>query len=316
MTGKDDLLTTLGSKQATAKADGKSSNANTADISDTPIGGDNTSDKVNRGANLLDGAPADKDLKSKAEENVERKNSKATDDAAKMVKEPDTWTKESALKEVTRLREENKTTRIKGTERTEALRTEFTAKLEVLEEQYKEAEQAKKKLEAIEAAAADKKRNLEEKIVHRDTVITELQTQMDAVKHDFETKVQEMSEKVTEFEADRAAQRQVYQERIDQEIDKIPEKFKKFADSMVKGFQDPREGWTALAEAKAQGLFEDKTIVVNHDVPGANTGARVTQDKRDAAERDVRDKMTSAQKIKDGLDSIRGGKPNSVYRER
>ncbi len=319
MSKKDDLLTTLGQKaNDSVNADGKSSNANTDTTSDTPIGGDTTSDKVSRGTNLLGEVETDKETKSKTESDTSSKDasSKTTDAPDKTVKDPDTWTKESALKEVTRLRDEAKTTRIKSKEQLEALRTEMEKKLNTLTEQFKEAEKAKKKLETMEANEADKKRNLEEKLAHRETVITELQSQMDALKQEYENRIDDMTGKVSEFEAEREAQKQVYQERINEEINKIPEKFKKFAESMVKGFSDPREGWSALAEAKAQGLFEDKTIVVNHDVPGAKDGARITKEKLESDERDKIKKMTSAQKIKAGLDSIRGGNPNSVFRER
>jgi len=309
---KDDLLDKLGQKDS-ANADGKSSDANTT--IDTPIGGDATSDKINRGTNLLYNV-VDKDTKSK----VESEPSFTVDDKSstdnKAVKDPDTWTKESALKEVSRVREEAKATRIKSKEQIEALRIEMEKKVGVLTEQYKEADKAKKKLEALEAAEADKKRNLEEKLAHRESVITETKVQLEAIKAEHEEKLQEMAIKVSEFEAEREAQRQVYQERIDQEIDKIPEKFKKFAESMVKGFSDPRESWSALTEAKAQGLFEEKTVVVNHDVPGAKDGARITQAQIDAVEGEKREKMSSSDKIKAGLKGIRGGKPNSVFRER
>jgi len=312
MKNNNDLLDRLGSKDS-VNADGKSSDANTATNSkETLIGADSPSDNVVRGENLIDSV-ADKDVQSKTESEG---STKATTTLEDEVKNPDTWTKESALKEVKKLREEAKSLRVKSKEQVEALRTEMQSKMDAINTQYEEAAKAKKKLEALEAQEADKKRNLEEKLAHRESRITEMEAQLNAIKEEYENKIAEMSGKVNEFEAEREAQRQVYQDRINQEIGNIPEKFKKFAQSMVQGFTDPREGWAALSEAKAQGLFEDKTIIVNHDVPGAKTGARISQDQIDAKKREKLDEMTSSQKIKAGLDEIRKGTPNSVYRER
>src|SRR5690606_22051446 len=94
----------------------------------------------------------------------------------------------------------------------------------------------------------------------------------------------------------------------------IPDKFKDVASLIVKGSGDARDALLAISEAKLKGVFDDKTVVVNHAVPGANDGARVTKDKLDEAERNRREAMTSSAKIGEALKSIRSGTPNTAFR--
>jgi hypothetical protein len=84
---------------------------------------------------------------------------------------------------------------------------------------------------------------------------------------------------------------------------------------IVKGAgEDPRDGLLALNEAKLKGLFEDKTVVVNHSVPGAKDGARASKERLDEAARETRAQMSSSQKIKAALDAMKSGNKNSAFR--
>jgi len=72
----------------------------------------------------------------------------------------------------------------------------------------------------------------------------------------------------------------------------------------------------ALHEAKLRGLFDDKTVVVAHAVPGARDGARATKEQLDSAAQGMRERQDSAAKIREGLRAIRSGETNTVFRGR
>lgn len=311
-----DLLDTLGKKDST-KVDGKSS-ATADDPAKSAEAAARAMNSLKRGEDLTKAAGqagASSDLETSGNESVKSESSNETNSTEnKTVKEPDTWTKETALKEVVKLREENKVVRTRYQEQMEKIKSDFDQKLAKVQEQQKEAMEAKKKLEALEAEKADKQRDLSERVAHRETVISKLQTEMEVLKANYEKKLEDTTNKINDYEVEREAHLQVYKARIKEEIDNVPEKFKKFAETMVKGYNDPREAWTVLSEAKMQGLFEDKTVVVNHSVPGAKDGARSNPDKIAAAAREVTDRMTSQQKIKAGLEAIRKGEANSAFR--
>ena len=83
---------------------------------------------------------------------------------------------------------------------------------------------------------------------------------------------------------------------------------------IVKGADDSREALTIIQEAKLKGMFEDKTVVVNHSVPGANDGARSSNERLKEVEKERREKMNSSQKIAEALKQIKSGTPNNVFR--
>ena len=223
----------------------------------------------------------------------------------KTVQNPDTWTTDSALKEVIKLREENKLSRLKFQEQLAKLAKEKEDEVAVIKESAKSAEEAKKKLEALEADQADKKRGLEEKLAHREGKLVELETTYEVKLREKEQELSSYKAKAAMYEAEQAAREQVYAERIKEEMSSIPEELKPFAERMVKGFDSTAEAWTALSEAKMKGMFGEKKIVVNHSVPGANDGARQSkpQDKVAKSPRDL---------IKQALLKAQSGEKNSA----
>ncbi len=278
--------------------------------------------EVDRGDDLL------KQAKTKAPEQVSAKpaqssadssisskiESSGTDNAG--VDDPDTWTKDSAFKEVKKLREENKTYRLKYQEQIESLKMETEARLKAKEDELKSAVEAQKELAKIKAEQEDRKRSLEEKLAHREAKAAELQAIMDAKEAEFRRKTAELESMAQAYKAKEEAEKQIYVQRISEEIDKIPEKYREIANMIVKGAgsEDPREGLLALNEAKLKGLFEDKTVVVNHQVPGASDGARVSKTRMDEMQKDQRAQMSSGQKIRSALDAIKSGNSNTAFR--
>ncbi len=169
-------------------------------------------------------------------------------------------------------------------------------------------------MDRIKEEQEDKKRDLSERLSVRESKLTEMQTLMKIKEENFQKQLAEKERLLSQFEADRAAESQVYQNRISEELDKIPEQYKEHAALIVKGAGDPRDALIALNEARLKGMFEDKTVVVNHQVPGARDGARSSQERLKEGERQTRASMSSSQKIKAALEQVKSGTPNNAFR--
>ena len=230
------------------------------------------------------------------------------------VKDPGDWSKDSALKEVVKLREENKAQRLKYTENLEKFKLDLAEQQAPLKQELDDLKKYKDELNKIKSNEEDKKRSLEDKVVHREARIIELETKMEAISTQKEQDVQTFKEKLSVYEAQEAARKQLYQEKLLKELASIPEKFREQAELISKGAGDPSEALVALNEAKIKGLFEDKTVIVNHSVPGANEGARATKEQLEGAARADRDKMSSTDKVRAALKEIRQGEGNSAFR--
>lgn len=233
----------------------------------------------------------------------------------KTVKNPDDWSKDSALKEVVKLREENKAVRTKFQEQLDKIEKDTEAKIAKIKEEAQSALEAKKKLEALEAEQADKKRSIEEKLANREARLTELEIDYKTKLEEKEKELSSIRAKAAQYEAEQEARKAVYRNKIQEELDKIPEEFRSFADKMVKGYEDPHEAWLSLAEAQRMGMFGEKKIVVNHSVPGAAEGARVSKERAAEAEKEARKKMTSQTLIREGLQKAKQGQ-NTAFRGR
>lgn len=230
------------------------------------------------------------------------------------VEDPSDWTKESAFKEVKRLREENKAYRVKYEEKIEKLKDDMESRIQAREQELKALVDAQKELEEIKAKEADKKRDLSEKLNHRETLIAEQKAKMEQIEKAYQDKLSKQEAELRKYQAKIEAEEEVSNQRLNKELETIPEKFKEIAKLIVKGAEDSRDALIALTEAKLQGLFEDKTVVVNHSVPGAKDGARATKERLDDAAREVSNKMSPEQKVAAALKDIRSGNPNSAFR--
>jgi hypothetical protein len=270
----------------------------------TLVGGNAPSDSLGRGANILEGASSTPEVKTVVEEETNR-----------MVKNPDDWSKESALKEVVKLREENKLVRTKFQEQLDKIEKETQARISAIEEESKSANEAKKRLEALEAEQADKKRSIEDKLANREARLAETEAVYKNKLDEKEKEVQSYKSKALQYEAEQEARRQSYRDRTKEELDKVPTEFRDFAERMVKGYEDPNEAWLAISEANRKGVFGEKKIVVNHAVPGANDGARVNNMKSAADEIEAKAKMSSRTLIQTGLAKAMKGE-NTAFRGR
>lgn len=226
------------------------------------------------------------------------------------------WSLENALKEIRKLREENKATRIKYSEAVDQLKKDSDTRITAKEQELQELIQAKSELQELKAKEEDRKRDLSEKLAHREGLLNEYKSKLDLERKSYQDELQKMEAVVRQFKAEQEAQMEVHKQRLEQEVAAIPEKYKDIATYIVKGAGDPRDALVALNEAKLKGLFDDKKIVVSHSVPGAADGARATKEKLETAVGGVREKMTSSDKIREGLKQIRSGETNSAFRIR
>lgn len=299
MSGKN-LLDSLGKKDSKSV----SASDSEAKAGQSIVGGEATSDHLIRGEELT--ASTGKESDSTNTDSQEN---------SKTVKNPEDWSKDSALKEVVKLREENKAVRTKFQEQLDKIEKETETKIAKIKEEAQSALEAKKKLEALEAEQADKKRSIEDKLAHREARLAEVETTYKLQLEEKERELAAVRSKVAQYDAEQEARKSVYRNKIKEELDQIPEEFRSFADKMVKGYEDPHEAWLSLSEAKRIGMFGEKKIVVNHAVPGASDGARINKTKAEEAEKEAKAKMTSKDLIKLGLSKAKQGQ-NTAYRNR
>lgn len=309
-----DLLDKLNNNTSDASAKGAANaepkQPNQADIRQ----GDDMINKVGTQASDSGKSAATPDQKS-ADDSLEKSSSgKDESSGSKTVKDPDSWTKDSAFDEIKKLREENKAYRLKYGEQLEKIKAEQEEREAQRKAELDEAKKAKAELERIKAEQEDKKRGTEEKLMDREEKLARLQALQDQREAEFQKQMDEMKSKLSQYEADREAEMQVHQSRLQNELDKIPESYREHAELIVRGAGDPRDALIALNEAKLKGMFDDKTTIVNHSVPGASDGARASKERLDAANQEQRKSMDSKSKIKAGLDAIKSGQPNSVFR--
>ena len=173
-----------------------------------------------------------------------------------------------------------------------------------------------KKLDDLEAAAEDKKRNLEERVSHRDLRITELQSQVESLRTVNDSQLSQLEQEIASYRVEKETRAAIAQETLQEELKTIPDRFKAQADIFIKGAGNPSDALVALREAKLSGLFEEKAVYVNNSVPNAQTGARTSKDQLEAAEKLKRAGMSSAEKIKEGLNEAYSSKGNSAVRLR
>lgn len=314
----DDLLGKLGSKTNSERA-GK------APEPQKPTASAVASFETNRGDDLLAKAAGNK---SATEGNAtaqgqtsSAESGQSSPKSASSTVEPsggqtnsDDWSTESALKEVKKLREENKAYRLKYTEQLEKLKTESETRIQQKEAEMQALLEAKQELDRIKAEQEDKKRDLSERIAHREAKLAEMQAVMEAREREWKQKLGQMEIAVRQYEAERAAELEVYKSRLNEELSKIPENYKEYANLLVKGAGEPRDALVALTEAKLKGMFEDRTVVINHSVPGAHDGARSSKERLEEVERQRRASMNASQKIAEALKQVKSGSPNSAFR--
>lgn len=260
--------------------------------------------------NLIEKASADtaspKATSVNADSKTELNESASSDSSNDSEKDTSTWSVESALKEIKKLREENKQYRIKYSERENRLKEQKEEELRSVLDKQKELEEAAKELQSLKEKEADKKRSLEEKVDHRNKRIAQLEADLEVVKRQYNDKLSKTSSELEDYKIKIEAQNEVYKKRVQEELESISEDYKEIAQSIVDGAPTPEDALLRLTNAKYKGIFEDKSVVVNHSVPGASQGARATNEQIEENKRNAKSKLSSQDKIREALKDVKG----------
>lgn len=307
MSKGDDVLNTLGKKQTpdakeASNIEGSGQQANAGN----PVGDAMSDDMTAAAKRSQTGAEGDSEKSQSA-------SGKGEPAEEEVVQDPQSWTKESAFKEIKKLREENKQYRQSYQDKLESLQKQAEEKLSQEKQEKEQLLAAKKELDKIKDLEEDKKRDLSEKLSHREQRIQEMEAKLNQTQQDYESKINEISSKLSEYEAQKEAQNTLNRQKVDNFLEKIPDKHRHFAELIVKGAGDYQDALVALNEAKLSGMFDEKQIVVNHSTPGANNGARSNKEKLDNAAKGERAGMGSSQLIKQALRGIKEGTRNSAF---
>lgn len=314
-----DLLNKLGQKNNTVSAEGV---ANSATPGQQTSNQDPTKVELSRGTDLLGKVGTKSSDSSAATSSQASAGSNPASSAVEPTRnetvvnkegEPGDWSLDSAYKEIKKLREENKQYRIKYSEQVDTLKNEMDARQKAKEAEMQSLIDKAKELDKLKADQEDKKRDLTEKLAHREAKISEYQTMLEIQNKQMAERELSYQTKIQAYEAERQAEVKVFESRLQEELSKVPEKYKDYATLIAKGAGDPRDALVALNEARIKGLFEDKIIPVNHSVPGARDGARASKEMLEQGERDRRNSMTSKDKIRTALEQMKQS-PNSAFR--
>lgn len=162
--------------------------------------------------------------------------------------------KESAAR-----RNENKVLKEQAAELFEAERKAMQKKIVELEKKAnvaaeKSKDEAKEEGQAVDTAKID-------------LILAEKQKELEKQQkraEKYETQLKEIEE--AKKEEDRI-RKEAVELKVSELLTEIPEEKRKFASSIVKGHEDPQEGYLALLEAKQEGLFGVKKVEVAHQVP-------------------------------------------------
>jgi len=171
----------------------------------------------------------------------------------------------------------------------------FSVEREILAKEIAELKKQTKELESFK-----KKEELNDREIGEQLELTkiEIESQNKALikankkAEESQLKLQEFLDQQKETED---IQNQILGEKINEIIESLPEDKRKYANLIAKGEGDIKSGLYALMEAKNEGLFGVKKVVVAHQVP-----------RQDADINTNNKKITSKNKISQGLRTIRG----------
>jgi uncharacterized protein YukE len=223
------------------------------------------------------------------------------------------WTNESLHAEMRKAREEAKRSRLEMKDTVDRLQKEYERKLVELQAATKPLEDQARELNDLRAKEADKKRTLEERLAHRENLLADRDEEIQSLKDAHQKELFRIQAQLENLQSEVNVQNQFYEDKLSEELQQVPDKFKATAQRIVKGCDSVREAVDAIRDARAEGLFRDRTIQVSHAVPNVDQGARISGNVQRQEQRDKIEKMTATEKI--GV-ALQGLKSNPIYRGR
>lgn len=245
---------------------------------------------------------------------VETKKVEVTNEDNETNEELKDWTKDNLYKELQKTREEAKQWRLKSRDAVEQIKEDTDQRLKEYDLKLQEALKFKEELEAKKAEEADKKKSLEEKLVDREERIKKEQLEREALDNQYKEKLRSLEGELEDYRLEQKVQEDMYKEKLNKELESIPEEFRRTADLIVKGAGSTRDAYIEIAQAKANKVFDRKEVVVSHQVPDAKSGARSSNERMDEAKKAERQSMNSKDLIGTALKSIKSGQPNTAFK--
>jgi hypothetical protein len=223
------------------------------------------------------------------------------------------WTEESLVAEMKKAREEAKRSRLEKNDAIDRLRTEYERKLEEVKLATKPLEDTAKELAELKAKEADAKKTLAEKLADREAQLVERNAEIARLKDLHDREIFAIRAELEKYQTEVNVQNKFYQEKLNEELNLIPDKFKDVAIRLMKGCDSTREQLEVLRDAKDRGLFKEKQTVVSHAVPNLAENARISSASSKTGDLERTKKMKSTDKIGEALKSIDN---NPIFRGR
>jgi hypothetical protein len=209
------------------------------------------------------------------------------------------WSKEDLIKEMKARGNEAAKYRVERKEEIKTVEQRYQEQLAELEKKFSPLAKKAAELDKLKEREADKKRNDEQKIAHRDQRINELLSEQEEIKASFNEEKMELQSKLDKLHAEKQAYENYWKEQLDKELAEIPEKFKSLADLMVKGTDgDTQKALEEIRKAKKENVFGAKKVQVFHSTPSAKEGARLDAGK---AQKTSPKELGKNEKVKAGL---------------
>lgn len=319
MKSSTDLLNTLGKNPNSTIRHGQPVGRPTAipatAIADLPGSGDN--DMIAAAASA-ESASASSASSGTSNDPIETTSNVSSESIPATSVEPNTgkpitpgWTEESLVAEMKKAREEAKRSRLEKNDAIDRLRADYERKLEEIKEATKPLEDTAKELAELKAKEADAKKTLAEKLADREARIAEKEAELIRLKDAHHREIFNLKADLEKYQTEVNVQNQFYQEKLNEELNSIPDKFKDVANRLMKGCDSTREQLEVLRDAKDRGMFKEKQTVVSHAVPALDDGARLSSASTKTEQEARKTKMKSTEKIGEALRNIND---NPIFR--
>jgi hypothetical protein len=217
------------------------------------------------------------------------------------------WTEEQLKEALKETRQEAAKRRVEAKEAEERLQKEYEEKIKSIEEKFSPLVDKAKKLEKLEAEEADKKRDMAEKLAHRETLIQQRDDELNTLRQELESTRLEAEKRAAQLKADLEVHESYYKDQLEKAKAEIPKKYQDLVDTMIKGANDTKHALDLVRTAQKENLFGEKKVFVNHSAPSAKTGARTDSA---TAQQERRESMKSSEKIRAGLKNALPNKPD------
>jgi chromosome segregation ATPase len=221
------------------------------------------------------------------------------------------WTQESLVAEMKKAREEAKRSRLEKNDAIDRLKAEYDRKLEEIKLATKPFEDTAKELADLKAKEADAKKTLTERLSDRETQLSETKAEIARLKDSHHRELFNLKAEMEKYQTEVNVQNQFYQEKLTEELNLIPDKYKDVANRLMKGCDSTREQLEVLRDAKDRGLFKEKQAVVSHAVPNLEQNARISSAASKTEDQERKKKMKSTDKIGEALKTMNS---NPIFR--